>query len=90
MTKMQAENYRSIFRLARFLFWYGTAMVGLLFFLPWAGEALQARYEGMSVTARLISATGFFVVVGAWQIIVIRGGLRALRLRRRSRAEHSA
>ena len=90
MTKMQTENHRSILRLARFLFWYGSAVAALLFVLPWAGEALQARYEGMSVTARLVSATGFFVLVGGWQIIVIRGGLRAPRLRRRSRAEHTA
>jgi len=90
MTKMQAEHYRSIFRLARFLFWYGSVVAALLFVLPWAGEALQARYESMSIAARLLSATAFFVVVGAWQIIVIRGGLSALRLRRRSRAEHTA
>lgn len=89
MNPRRTKKYASVIRLGRFLFWYGFAVAVLLFMLPWAGELLQTRYEGMSAAARLLWAVGFFAVAGAWQMFVMRDRPRALRPRRRSRAENS-
>ena len=55
--------------LLRFLTWYGLAVAAILFLLPWIGHWVEQHYEAMSSTARLISVSGFFIAVGAWQVI---------------------
>lgn len=86
MNPMRPEKYASLLSLGRFLFWYVFAAAVLVFLLPWAGEMLQTRYEGMSATGRLFLAAGFFAVAGVWQLVIMRGYPRALRLRRRNDA----
>jgi hypothetical protein len=64
--------------LLRFLTWYGLAVAAILFLLPWIGHWVEQHYEAMSSTARFISVSGFFIAVGAWQVIQMRGRSRLL------------
>ena len=64
--------------LLRFLTWYGLAVAAILFLLPWIGHWVEQHYEAMSSTARFISVSAFFIAVGAWQVIQMRGRSRLL------------
>ena len=66
------ESALSIFKLFRFVFWYGIAVAGVLYVLPMAASYLQDQYEALSSVARLLALVGFFVVIGIWQLLEIR------------------
>jgi hypothetical protein len=65
--------------LLRFLTWYGLAVAAILYLLPWAGQWVEQHYDALSSTARLISVIGFFIAVGAWQVLQMRRRSRQLR-----------
>ena len=68
--KNELKNaWQSLVKLFRFLAWYGAVVVALFYLAPMAGLFLEDQYEAMSSTAKFISVLGFFVVIGAWQII---------------------
>lgn len=90
MSKAQIESWKSVLSLARFLFWYAIAAAALLILLPWLGQELQSRYEALSSTSRLLSLSGFFAAVVAWQLLDTRGRLRGLRSGRRDRDTDAA
>ena len=65
--------------LLRFLTWYGLAVAAILYLLPWASQWVEQHYDALSSTARLISVIGFFIAVGAWQLLQMRRRSRQLR-----------
>jgi len=79
MSKTQSETWKSVLGLGRFLFWYAIAAAVLLILLPWLGQELQSRYEALTSTSRLLSISGFFAGVAAWQLLGMRGRLKGLR-----------
>lgn len=77
--KLELKNaWHSLVKLFRFLFWYAAAVAVLFYLAPIAGLFLQGQYEAMSGVAKFAAVLGFFVVVGAWQILSQRDRLRML------------
>lgn len=59
----------SLWKLIRFLFWYAAGLAALFWALPLGAKLLQARYETMDVSAKVIIVAGFFAVIAAWQFL---------------------
>ncbi|MCW8873138.1 MAG: hypothetical protein OQK01_11035 [Xanthomonadales bacterium] len=83
MRSARVESWKSLHKLLKFLFWYGIAVTAVLYLLPMAAVAVEDRYAAMSSTARLFSVIGFFVVIGAWQVMSMRDRMKRLRPGRR-------
>jgi hypothetical protein len=83
MRSARVESWKSLLKLLRFLFWYGIAVTAVLYLLPMAAVAVEDRYAAMSSTARLFCVIGFFVVIGAWQVMSMRDRVKWLRPGRR-------
>ena len=77
MKNSMIESWYSFLKLARFLAWYGVAIVTFFYLLPIAGTVVEGQYDLMSSSAKFFAVIGFFIVVGAWHIISTRDRLRA-------------
>ena len=66
----------SLFKLLRFLAWYGVAVVTLFYLLPVAGLMIEVQYEALSSSVKFFSVIGVFLVLAVWQVINIRDRLR--------------
>lgn len=77
MSKQSEKRWSSFLNLFRFLVIYGAGVVSLLYLLPIIGLFVEHQYETLSSIAKFFSVIGFFLVVGAWQIVTIRDRLRA-------------
>jgi hypothetical protein len=85
MRSIWVESWKSLLKLFRFLFWYGIAVTAILYLLPMAAVAVEDRYAAMSSTVRLFSVFGFFVAIGAWQVMSMRDRMKWPRPGRRER-----
>ena len=66
----------NLFKLLRFLAWYGVAVVTLFYLLPVAGLMIEVQYEALSSSVKFFSVIGVFLVLAVWQVINIRDRLR--------------
>jgi hypothetical protein len=76
MSRELIESWRSVLRLFRFVFWYAIAVAGMFYLLPLVGALAESRYDELSGSAKLLSAIGFFGVIGAWQALGERKRMR--------------
>jgi len=67
MNNGRRDGWMTLFRLVRFLFWYGAAVTALLYLLPLAGAQAQHLYDALDSTTKVFLLGGFFAVIGAWQ-----------------------
>ncbi len=72
MKQSMIAGWNSFLKLFRFLAWYGVAVVTIFYLLPISGLMLEAQYEALSGTVRFFAVLGFFLVVGAWQVLSMR------------------
>jgi hypothetical protein len=63
MTKPIIENFRNMFKLFNFVFWYALAVSAVFYFLPRAAVYLQGQYETLSGSTRLLLLGGLVVSV---------------------------
>lgn len=90
MRTARVEGWKSVLKLFRFLLWYGIAVAALLYLLPMAAVTVEEHYAAMSSTMRFFAVLGFFVVVGAWQVLSMRERIKELRTgRQESRADRA-
>jgi len=89
MSKDRVDAWKSVFRLARFLFWYTAVAAALLVLLPWAGLELQERYEALSTAVRMYSIGGLLVAIAAWQLLSVRGRLKSSRAGQSEGSKHA-
>ena len=66
------EAVSSLWKLLRFLFWYAAGLAALFWVLPLGAKLLQARYETMDASFKIIAEAGFFSLVAAWQYLARR------------------
>ena len=66
MNHPHGESLRSLKHLARFLFWYGSAVFALFYLLPEAGSVVDGWYDQVSRSVRFLAILGFFAVVAVW------------------------
>lgn len=71
-------------RLARFLAWYGLALLLLMWLLPSAGTFLQAVYDGLDAPARYALVAALIATLAA------QGAAHYRRLRRARRIAHGS
>ena len=69
MKRALKNGWNSFIKLFRFLAWYGIAVAAVLYLLPWAGMIMEEQYDALSGTVKFITIIGFFLVVGAWQML---------------------
>ena len=67
MNNEPRDGWSTLFRLARFLFWYGTAVTALVYLLPLAGAQAELHYDALDSTTKILVLGGFFAAIGAWQ-----------------------
>ena len=72
MEKALNNGWNSFLKLFRFLAWYGIGVITFFYLLPIAGLILESHYETLSSVARFSAVVGFFIVVGAWQVVSMR------------------
>ena len=77
MNKDPRKSTSSLGRLFRFLFWYGAAVVLLLYGLPVLADYLQSGYESISGTVKLIALAGFLTGSAVWHVRNHRDRLRS-------------
>ena len=77
MNKDSRNSTNSLGRLVRFLFWYGAAVVLLLYGLPVFAGYLQSGYESISGTFKLMALAGFFTGIAIWHVRSHRDRLRS-------------
>ena len=75
----------SLFRLFRFIVWYGVALAAVFYLLPILAIFLEGRFDALSSSVKFFSVIGLFAIVAAWQI-----GDRWDRIRSSARNRHSA
>lgn len=78
MNKSISSTRKSFQNLVRFLVWYAAALAALFYLLPIIGLLFEHQYETLSSVAKFSSIIGFFLVLGAWQIVGTRDRWRAL------------
>jgi hypothetical protein len=66
-----------LLRLFQFLVFYGVGISALLFFLPEIAENIEAQYETLNGTVRLVAVVGFVLVIAVWQTKVKCDRLRS-------------
>ena len=59
----------SLLRLFRFIAWYALVLVVVFYLLPPLALFLEGRFDTLSSSLKFFSVIGFFIVVGAWQIL---------------------
>lgn len=68
--KFELKNaWFSLLSLFRFLFWYAVVVTAVFLLLPAVASFLQAQYEALSGTARMLAVAGFFLVVASWHLM---------------------
>jgi uncharacterized membrane protein len=72
MENKKMDDGRSMLRLVRFVFFYGLAVVLLLWLLPMAGLFLEHQYEAMTAMAKAFAMLGLLAAIGAWQWLSLR------------------
>jgi len=77
MKKSISSARTSFSKLVRFVVWYGAALAALFYLLPIIGLLVEFQYETLSSVAKFFSIIGFFMVLGAWQIVSARDRWRA-------------
>lgn len=77
MKKAFLNGWNSFVKLARFLAWYGIAVAALFYLLPMAGLFVQTQYDALNGAVKFAAVIGFFLVIGAWQVLSLRDRLRA-------------
>ncbi len=77
MSQGITEALRNLFKLFRFLFWYGAGVALLLYGLPAAAGYLQDGYESLNGSVKLLALAGFLAVVATWHVLGRRDRLRA-------------
>jgi hypothetical protein len=78
MKKSVSRAWNSFQQLVRFFVWYGAALAALFYLLPIIGLLVEHQYETLSSVAKFFSIIGFFLVLGAWQIVNTRDRWRAV------------
>jgi len=75
------DAWKSFLKLLRFLVWYVIAVAVVIYVLPIVGLFLEDRYDAMTNSIKLFSILGFFAAIALWQLLTLRGRLKASRQR---------
>jgi positive regulator of sigma E activity len=75
------DAWKSFLKLLRFLVWYVLAVAAVIYVLPIVGLFLEDRYDAMTNSVKLFSILGFFAAIALWQILTLKGRLKASRQR---------
>lgn len=75
------DAWKSFLKLLRFLVWYVLAVATVIYVLPIAGLFLEDRYDAMTNSVKLFSILGFFAAIALWQLLTLKGRLKASRQR---------
>jgi uncharacterized membrane protein YozB (DUF420 family) len=70
------DTLRNVSRLLRFITLYAVAVAMLFVVMPAAGARIEAGYESLSGTLRIVIVSAFFLVVAVWQIVRQRDRMR--------------
>jgi hypothetical protein len=75
------DAWKSFLKLLRFLVWYVLAVAAVIYVLPIVGIFLEDRYDAMTNSVKLFSILGFFAAIALWQLLTLKGRLKASRQR---------
>jgi positive regulator of sigma E activity len=75
------DAWKSFLKLLRFLVWYVLAVAAVIYVLPIVGLFLEDRYDAMTNSVKLFSILGFFAAIALWQLLTLKGRLKASRQR---------
>jgi len=76
MKRALINGWNSFLKLFRFVIWYAFGVAAIFYALPLAGQFVEGKYDAMSSATKIFAVIGFFLVVGAWQILSRRDRLR--------------